>query len=446
MLAALLLTFQSITLGAQCPPAQSAGFHVVQKGETLYYLSRLYNVSVDQLCQWNNIQKTDVIKLCTQLRVWSAAGSGQGTEPAAGTPSDGSAYSPQQGDKHVVGKGETVEGIARLYGYTAQRFRNFNNLKPNEAVSPGRVLFSSDCQCPDPSNPGQTMAPASYDEFQPAIVQETAPAQEAAPVQGKLVVEDPYMPGQTLTKTIEQQPGNTVNQPTTPDQKQAGATDQAAKPAEENGYVAPEDVLIGRKQSAGKPASNGAGTTKPASQAAAPKAVAPYMSSDEIAMVNEINLLRFDPKGYVPVVEEYMAKVKAGQVPGKVETCKELIEELKKTAALPALETMECIYRAAKLHGQEQAPKGVIDHIGKGGTYPWDRIRQACPSLTDGNENLVGGPSAVRDAVLLLLVDEGIANRGHRRNLLNPDWRFVACYYVGKVGSMPNYWIQNFGK
>ena len=38
-----------------------------------------------------------------------------------------------------------------------------------------------------------------------------------------------------------------------------------------------------------------------------------------------------------------------------------------------------------------------------------------------------------------------IESRGHRRTLLDPNWRYVACYKIGQVGTMPNSWVQNFG-
>ena len=65
--------------------------------------------------------------------------------------------------------------------------------------------------------------------------------------------------------------------------------------------------------------------------------------------------------------------------------------------------------------------------------------------MTDGNENLVGGPADVREAVILLLVDDGIPSRGHRKTLLNKDWQYGATYKIGKVGYMPNCWVQKFG-
>ena len=65
--------------------------------------------------------------------------------------------------------------------------------------------------------------------------------------------------------------------------------------------------------------------------------------------------------------------------------------------------------------------------------------------MQEGNENLVAGTPSVRTAVILLLIDEGIPTRGHRKTLLKPEWRYVGCYNVGTVGSFPHYWVQNFG-
>jgi uncharacterized protein YkwD len=170
------------------------------------------------------------------------------------------------------------------------------------------------------------------------------------------------------------------------------------------------------------------------------------MSAAEIAMAEEINLLRSNPAAYIPFIEQQREAIKAGKAFGSVETCNELINELKNTLALNKLEPLECLFNAAKKHGEEQRPIGGLSHIGKDGSWPWDRVRRECPSLTDGNENLVGGMEGAREAVITLLLDEGISTRGHRRVLLSPDWRYVGIYYLGQVGTMPHNWIQLFGR
>jgi uncharacterized protein YkwD len=189
------------------------------------------------------------------------------------------------------------------------------------------------------------------------------------------------------------------------------------------------------------PKSNGSGLP-----AAPATSNARFMSGEENKMVDEINLLRTNPSGYIKYVEEFIADMRtASGQGGAIATAQELIGELKKQSPLSTLESADCLYNSAVKHGKDQKPTGDVNHQGTDGSWPWDRVLKGCKGWTDGNENLVGGPSDVRRSVMLLLVDEGIDNRGHRRTLLEPNWRYVACHKVGTVGSMPNCWIQLFG-
>jgi uncharacterized protein YkwD len=181
----------------------------------------------------------------------------------------------------------------------------------------------------------------------------------------------------------------------------------------------------------------------------------PYMTIREKEMIDEINLLRGNPSGYVPFVQEYIMSMEkeiqkdpsmANMYLEEISTAYELVKALRVTDPLPILKPHEGVYDAAKIHGADLRENTQFGHIGSDGSYPWDRIIKFAPDLSDGNENLVGGPYEIRQAVILLLVDSGIPDRGHRKTLLNPHWNFVACHELGQVGTMPNCWIQNFGK
>ncbi len=166
------------------------------------------------------------------------------------------------------------------------------------------------------------------------------------------------------------------------------------------------------------------------------------MTSREREMVDEINLLRSNPVGYIPKVEAYMATLESEN---SKKVARELIAQLRRTSRLSTLAYHDGVYEAAKKHGQEEKARGKTGHVGNDGSYPWDRILREATDLNEGGENLVGGPVEIERAIMLLLVDEGIPNRGHRNTLLNPKWKYVACYEVGTVGQMPNCWVQNFG-
>ena len=403
----LFSAFTCCQIQAQCPPAKTAGNHIVQKGETLYRISKKYNVTVDQLCEWNNIRKEDGLPVCRELRVKAPAAS-NGSQPV--TDNNGIA---QGKSEHIVRPGETVEAIARAYGYTVERFRQFNQIQPGETLHPGRILSTNDCVCPPLTT-------------SPAPSESTAVAQYYQP--------DSY--ANEDERLITSAATNTTNTGTT---SPANTTTQTNS----TGFVSPEETLINQKQTASQTA-----TTKPATNRTVtpPKAVAPFMSAEEVAMVDEINLVRFDPRAYVRIAEAYLEDSRNGRAFGSVEACQELINELKGMNPLPTLEPSECLYAVAKKHAEDQRPTGSIDHLGRDGSYPWDRVRRECKDMSDGNENIVGGPADVRNSVLLLLVDDGIPSRGHRRTLLNKDWQYVACYKAGMVGTMPNSWVQQFGR
>ncbi|MEO1517241.1 MAG: CAP domain-containing protein [Bacteroidota bacterium] len=192
------------------------------------------------------------------------------------------------------------------------------------------------------------------------------------------------------------------------------------------------------------PSSPSSQTNQPATSAADYA----FMTSEERAMIEEINLLRSNPTAYVRYVNEYLEEYKkAGwdqaTTDEEVQTGRELIAELEKLSPLSVLKPNKKLHQVARIHGKDMQKNGLIAHVGSDGQHPYQRIRKGT-GLPDGNENLVGGASSVRESVIMLLVDSGIPNRGHRKALLEPKWRYVACVKVGEVGAMPNTWVQNF--
>ncbi len=177
-----------------------------------------------------------------------------------------------------------------------------------------------------------------------------------------------------------------------------------------------------------------------------------YMTEREKNMIKEINLVRSDPTGYIPLVNEYREQVKrttftdANFAKEELRAIEDLIRELQLMSPIAILQPRETLHNTAKAHGNEMKARNKTGHVGNDNSYPWDRITRDDPSLEDGNENLVGGPDEVRKSVMLLLVDSGIPGYGHRKTLLNPTWKYVSCYEVGEVQGFPHYWVQNFAK
>lgn len=179
---------------------------------------------------------------------------------------------------------------------------------------------------------------------------------------------------------------------------------------------------------------------------------AAFMSEKAREMIKEINLVRANPRAYVQEVQAYREDIKNIEFSdpnyGKeqVRAIDDLIRELQIMSPMPTLQPRLTLHKTAQKHGLELLANNTPTHVGVDGSYPWDRITRDDPTLEDGNENLIGGSENVRESLMLLLVDAGVQGYGHRRNILNPTWKYVACHEIGEVGGTPNYWIQCFAK
>jgi len=361
-------------LQAQCPNNTRPGVHVINYGDDLYKIANLYQIELQDIMTWNKLGYNQPLMLCQELIVRNNSTPTAYNQPTDTFNSRG-LYTKQSGNKHRVSGGQTMAGLAELYGYSEARFREFNAMNNNYQPQTGDILLSSDCTCDRIS---YTDGPVDY----AGLVKNNN--------------KDPYTPPSTGTSPTTTNPPTNTNPPTTTN---TGSSDGATS-----------------------------------------------MNSQEMEMVNEINLLRGNPSGYIQYVDAYVNEQRrTGGFPVDQAVVDELKSELRQLGSLSILSPSQCIYQAAKDHGIDQKPLGDVNHQGRDGSWPWDRVRKACPNMQEGNENLVAGTPSVRTAVILLLIDEGIPTRGHRKTLLKPEWRYVGCYNVGTVGSFPHYWVQNFG-
>jgi LysM repeat protein len=75
--------------------------HTIQKGDTLYSISRTYGLSLDELCKANKIESSSVLKAGQRLVIPQIA----------------------QNIKYTVEKGDTLYSIARVNGMTVDELR-----------------------------------------------------------------------------------------------------------------------------------------------------------------------------------------------------------------------------------------------------------------------------------------------------------------------------------
>jgi LysM repeat protein len=136
-------------------PTPATGIHIVEKGETLYRIAKNNNVSVEQLKSWNNLRSNEIFP-GTQL--YTTAPNNlvdrgvATTTTSSNTNTDWNNRIPawvRTDGYHVFKRGETVNGVAEMYGYTERRFRDLNGLMPGEVPMIGMRLMTSDCNDDD---------------------------------------------------------------------------------------------------------------------------------------------------------------------------------------------------------------------------------------------------------------------------------------------------------
>ena len=83
---------------------------------------------------------------------------------------------------------------------------------------------------------------------------------------------------------------------------------------------------------------------------------------------------------------------------------------------------------AAVDHQQDQHASGMTGHVGSDGTMPADRVHRRGGDVYVG-EVIAYGATDPADIVRQLIVDDGVADRGHRRLLFDSSLRYagVSC-------------------
>jgi uncharacterized protein YkwD len=160
---------------------------------------------------------------------------------------------------------------------------------------------------------------------------------------------------------------------------------------------------------------------------------------DEHAVLAELNALRADPAGYARKLGLYRTyfKAKLVRLPGSkvdieteegVAVVDETIAVLARQIPLGALTPAPLLKDAAGDHVAEQSASGNTGHESDDGSEPSDRVRRRGGGGYVSEVIAYGSVDPV-DVVRQLIVDDGVADRGHRTVLYSPELRFagVSC-------------------
>lgn len=155
------------------------------------------------------------------------------------------------------------------------------------------------------------------------------------------------------------------------------------------------------------------------------------------ALLEEINFARTNPQAYALRLErEPVTAWERGLARSEDSGAfAEAVAFLKRQPALPPLVGDENLAAAALDHVAEQGASGEVGHQSRGGEPFNQRLRRHGVEVRVQGENIAYGPAKAADVVRELIIDSGVADRGHRENIFQPAFAAAG----GTCGPHPTY-------
>lgn len=161
----------------------------------------------------------------------------------------------------------------------------------------------------------------------------------------------------------------------------------------------------------------------------------------EREVLDELNAVRANPSAYASNLSALLPLFTGNLIkkPGMTvairtnegaSAVREAINALQHQAPLPGLTLSSGMSAAAADLASDQRQTGNMGHTGSDGSSPGSRLNAHGTWQMSYSENVDYGPFVTgRDVVIDLLVDDGVPDRGHRRNIFDPNAHVVgiAC-------------------
>ena len=111
-----------------------------------------------------------------------------------------------------------------------------------------------------------------------------------------------------------------------------------------------------------------------------------------------------------------------------VPAVKEAIKFLETQKSVPALTWDDGLQKAARDHVKDQGPKGLIGHGGTDGSNPQKRMARYTTFKGPSGENIMYGINDPERSIESLIIDDGVASRGHRKNIFNSGFKSTGIF------------------
>lgn len=174
----------------------------------------------------------------------------------------------------------------------------------------------------------------------------------------------------------------------------------------------------------------------------------PLNSNITQEILNEVNRVRTNPQGYI----EYLKNVKKNMngnmlsIPGGVlqttegvSAIDDAIRDLERVSGLKPFQFSEGLSEVANFQLTDLKDNIKLMHTGKDGSDPFTRIKRVGfveGDISGENIAVLLYPGDVKDIVRSLVVDDGVPDRGHRKNILAEKFNELGIAYgISKNGA-----------
>ncbi len=127
--------------------------HIVKSSETLFSISRNYNVKVDELKAWNNLTDNS-ISIGQKLIV-------KNENTKAESPQPSMTRETANRKTHIVKESQTLYSISRMYDVSTDQLKTWNNLNSNNLTIGQELIVSAESKTTPPVESHSSMLPPS---------------------------------------------------------------------------------------------------------------------------------------------------------------------------------------------------------------------------------------------------------------------------------------------